>query len=145
MITEQSNPERLLLALDENLDHEVSLVLYGRSALALGFDGVAPEVGSTKDVDAIIRLVELDALVNDEGFWDARDEVNRRYKDDGLYITHLFQEDQVFLRHDWNEHIVPIQRPETKWLRLFRPHTIDLILTKMMVGQTTWTCKTWRS
>ena len=26
------------------------------------------------------------------------------------------------------------QRPPTRWLRLFRPHTIDLILTKMMRG-----------
>ena len=25
-------------------------------------------------------------------------------------------------------------RPETRWLRLFRPHTVDLILTKMMRG-----------
>lgn len=129
-----TNPERLLLALDEHLDHEVSLVLYGRSALALGFSGAAEEVGATKDVDAIIRMVELDALVKDEGFWDARDAVNARFKDEGLYITHLFQEDQVFLRPDWERHIVPLLRPPTRWLKLFRPHTIDLILTKMMRG-----------
>lgn len=129
-----SNPERLLLTLDEHLDHEVSLVLYGRSALVLGFNNVAEEVGSTKDVDAIIRLVELDALVNDEGFWDARDAVNERFKEEGLYITHLFQEDQVFLRPDWEQHILPVLRPPTRWLKLFRPATIDLILTKMMRG-----------
>ncbi len=129
-----SNPERLLLTLDEHLEHEVSLVLYGRSALALGFNNVAEEVGSTKDVDAIIRLVELDALVNDEGFWDARDAVNERFKEEGLYITHLFQEDQVFLRPDWEQHILPVLRPPTRWLKLFRPATIDLILTKMMRG-----------
>lgn len=129
-----SNPERLLLTLDEHLEHEVSLVLYGRSALALGFNNAAEEVGSTKDVDAIIRLVELDALVNDEGFWDARDAVNERFKEEGLYITHLFQEDQVFLRPDWEQHILPVLRPPTRWLKLFRPATIDLILTKMMRG-----------
>lgn len=28
-------------------------------------------------------------------------------------------------------------RPPTRWLRLFRPHTIDLILTKMMRGNDT--------
>ncbi len=84
-----SNPERLLLALDERLDHPVSLVLYGRSALDLGFDGAPAEVGSTKDVDAIIRLVQLEDLVNDEGFWDARDAVNELFKGEGLYITHL--------------------------------------------------------
>ena len=29
---------------------------------------------------------------------------------------------------------VPLQRPPTRWLRLFRPATLDLILTKMMRG-----------
>lgn len=129
-----TNPERLLAALDEHLDHTVPLVLYGRSALVLGFSDVLAEAGTTKDVDAIIRLVELDALVNDEGFWDARDAVNERFKDEGLYITHLFQ-DQVFLRPEWEQHIVPVLRPPTRWLKLFRPATIDLILTKMMRGE----------
>lgn len=129
-----SNPERLLTALDDNLGHEVALVLYGRSSIALGFDGAAPEVWVTKDVDAIIRLVQLDALVQDDAFWDARDVVNERFKEEGLYITHLFQEDQVFLRPDWDQHLVPITRPPLVHLRLFRPHVIDLILTMMMRG-----------
>ena len=30
--------------------------------------------------------------------------------------------------------MVPITRPPTRWLRLFRPATLDLILTKMMRG-----------
>lgn len=134
MNTRSSNPEKLLTALDDNLDHEVSLVLYGRSSIALGYQGAAPEISTTKDVDAIIRRVQLEDLVNDEQFWDARDAVNERFKDEGLYITHLFQEDQVFLRPDWESHLVPIHRPATLHLRLFRPHTIDLILTKMMRG-----------
>jgi len=29
---------------------------------------------------------------------------------------------------------VPVLRPPTRWLKLFRPHTIDLILTQMMRG-----------
>ena len=52
----------------------------------------------------------------------------------GLYITHLFRADQVFLRRDWEKYLVPITRPPTRWLRLFRPATLDLILTKMMRG-----------
>jgi hypothetical protein len=32
------NPERLLLALDDALDHEVPLIIYGRSAVWLGFE-----------------------------------------------------------------------------------------------------------
>ena len=41
---------------------------------------------------------------------------------------------QVFLRKNWEKHLVSISRPSTKWLRLFRPATLDLILTKMMRG-----------
>ena len=40
----------------------------------------------------------------------------------------------MFLRPDWEQFIVPVRRPPTRWLKLFRPHTIDLILTKMMRG-----------
>lgn len=53
-------------------------------------------------------------------------------------MTHMFDEDQVFLRPDWSEHIVPVLRPATRHLKLFRPHTIDLILTKMMRGDDEW-------
>ena len=46
----------------------------------------------------------------------------------------MFPEELVFLRPGWADHIVPVLRPETRFLKLFRPHTIDLILTKMMRG-----------
>lgn len=134
MSSAESNPAKLLRSLDEFLDHPVSLVLYGRASLALGFDRVPQEIGSTKDVDVIVPEVELSAFENDEGFWAARDAVNDRFEGEGLYITHIFSEHQVFLRPDWADHIVPVLRPPTRNLKLFRPHTIDLILTKMMRG-----------
>ena len=134
MTDAENNPTKLLRTLDEFLDHPVPLVLYGRASLALGFDQVPDEIGATKDVDVIVREVELAALENDEGFWAARDAVNDRFEGEGLYITHIFTEHQVFLRPDWQNFIVPVVRPATRWLRLFRPHTIDLILTKMMRG-----------
>ena len=133
-----SNPERLLLALDALLDHRVNLVLYGRSAVWLGFENPPPAVGATKDVDAIIRMSQLDELVNDEQFWDSRDAVNEQFKGEDMYITHLFQENQVFLRSDWLAHLVPLAKPVTRQLDLFRPATIDLILTKMMRGNDEW-------
>jgi hypothetical protein len=77
---------------------------------------------------------QLDELTNDELFWDALERTNKDLEPQGLYITHLFQEDQVFLRPDWESQIVPVLRPPTRWLRLFRPATVDLILTKMMRG-----------
>ena len=67
-------------------------------------------------------------------FWDARDAVNQRFKAEGLYITHLFPESEVLLRRHWAEHIVPITRIRLSHLDLFRPATLDLVLTKMMRG-----------
>ena len=48
-----ANPERLLFTLDAGLDHAVRLIVYGRSAVWLGFDN-PPAAAATKDVDAII-------------------------------------------------------------------------------------------
>lgn len=58
----RNNPTEVLLALDCELDHEVSLVLYGRAALALGFENASPEFATTQDVDAIITLSQLPEL-----------------------------------------------------------------------------------
>ena len=131
------NPTEVLLALDHELDHEVSLVLYGRAALYLGFSGAPAEFGTTQDVDGIIRLSQLPALLEDHGFWEAQERANHILEPRGLYITHLFSEDQVFLRPVWEQYMVPVPQPETRWLRLFRPHAVDLILTKMMRGNDT--------
>ncbi len=38
MSAASSHPELLLFALDEALDHEIRLIIYGRSAIWLGFD-----------------------------------------------------------------------------------------------------------
>jgi len=128
------NPTQVLLALDRELDHEIPLVLYGRAALHLGFPTHPGIYGTTQDVDGIIRLSQLSDLMNDEAFWLAQERANQYLEPQGLYITHLFSEDQVFLRPDWEHYLVPVDRPPTRWLRLFRPHAIDLVLTKMMRG-----------
>ncbi len=129
-----SHPELLLLALDEALDHEVRLIIYGRSSIWLGFDNPPAAAATTQDVDAIIPNEQVQALADDLRFWDARDAVNERFKSAGLYITHLFPESEVFLRRQWADHIVPITRLPLKRIKLFRPETIDLVLTKMMRG-----------
>jgi len=128
------NATRILQKLDEPLDHPVRLILYGRAALQLGFQNPPPDVAASKDVDGIVPLSDLEALNADDGFWDAQEATNRALRPDGLYITHLFRADQVFLRRDWERHLVAIGRPLLRWLRLFRPSTLDLILTKMMRG-----------
>lgn len=129
-----AHPEKLLIALDEGLDHEVRLIIYGRSAVWLGFDNPPAAAATTHDVDAIIPTDQVQPLADDMRFWDARDAVNERFKAEGLYITHLFPESEVFLRRDWISHIVPVGRPTLRWLRLYRPATVDLVLSKMMRG-----------
>jgi hypothetical protein len=128
------NPSLILLAVDRRLDHEVRLVLYGRSAVCLGFDNSPPEAARTQDVDAIISFTQSRELERDPGFWDAIEGANAELAAKGLYITHLFSETEIFLRRDWCNHLVPVSRPALRWLRLFRPATVDLILTKMMRG-----------
>ena len=129
-----NNPVEILHTLDQQLDHEVKLVLYGRAALSLGFDHAPSHFQATQDVDAIISLSQLPVLTNDEQFWQSIERTNELLSPKGLYITHLFAEDQVFLRPEWEHCIVSIQSIKTNFLKLFRPHVIDLILTKMMRG-----------
>jgi hypothetical protein len=52
----------------------------------------------------------------------------------GIYLTHIFEEWQIILRRDWFAHRVIVQRPPLNHLRLYRPATLDLILSKMMRG-----------
>lgn len=129
-----SNAVRIVTALDALLDHEVTLVVYGRAAIALGFDSPPRPVEMSLDVDIILRDSQTAALEADDQFWNAHEAVNAQLDREGLYMTHLFGERQVFLRRQWEAAIVPVLRPPLRHLRLFRPATIDLILTKMMRG-----------
>lgn len=130
-----NNPTRILRTLDRHLDHPVSLVLFGRAAICLGYTGSSAEAAATQDVDAILQLAQLESIEQDGQFWEALAQTNQDLEPEGLYITHLFQEDQVFLRREWAGDIVPIRLEELIHLSLFRPATIDLILTKMMRGR----------
>jgi hypothetical protein len=128
------NPSLVLQTVDRHLDHEVRLVLYGRAALWLGFDEAPPEAARTQDVDAIISADQERELAADTRFWDAVETVNAELAAQGLYLTHLFSEREVFLRRQWHQSLVTVDRPVLRWLRLCRPATVDLVLTKMMRG-----------
>ena len=65
-----SNAERIILALDRHLDHDVELVVYGRAALALGFGSAPDSVKRSLDVDAIIPASRVEGFRNDHN--DAR-------------------------------------------------------------------------
>jgi hypothetical protein len=128
------NPSLILQTVDNHLHHEVKLVLYGRAALWLGFNSPPPEAAKTQDVDAIISVIQEKEFGQDLSFWDAIEAANAELLAQGLYITHLFSEREVFLRQRWEQNTVKVTRPQLNWLRLFRPATLDLVLTKMMRG-----------
>lgn len=128
-----NNPLKILQNLDKHLSLPVNLVIYGKAAIALGFPFPPNDAGTTMDVDAILPMKELDAIVQNERFWDALDKTNQELESDGLYMTHIFQEDQVILSPNWLENTVPIELGLTH-IQLRRPSTLDLVLTKMMRG-----------
>jgi hypothetical protein len=85
-------------------------------------------------VDFIISLSHEKILHADMAFWDALERTNADLKGEGLYMTHLFSATEVFLRRNWEENLVPVPRPVLRHLLLFRPATIDLVLSKCMRG-----------
>jgi hypothetical protein len=120
----------LLGALDRELDTPVELTLYGRAAIALGFSTPPPDAALSKDVDGVLWLGQAEELLA-TNFWDAVGEVNREFADRGLYISHLFCEDQVILSPDWKHRRTPIAGDWAK-LRLHRLGDADLLLSKLM-------------
>ncbi len=129
-----NHAEIILRALDRHLSHETPLVLYGRAALVLGFDDPPSEAAASLDVDIILPLDQAVALDEDFAFWDALEAANAELSSAGLYVTHLFAENQVILRPQWRQHLASIALPGLHHLLLSRPHALDLLLTKMMRG-----------
>lgn len=127
-----NHPETILRTLDQHLIGPTRLILYGRAALALGFPDSPAEFAATLDVDAILPRVELSAIEKDDHFWAALEKTNAELEPAGLYITHLFVDDQLILTPDWTQRLIPIELTKFKHLHLFRPDVGDLILTKMM-------------
>jgi hypothetical protein len=66
-------------------------------------------------------------------FWEAQQRTNAELEPEGLYLTHLFRELEVILTPDWvsRRFRIPL---ELRRLEVFRPATLDLILTKMARG-----------
>lgn len=129
-----SNAARIVTVLDGLLTQEAILVVYGRAAIALGFNEPPEATTRSLDVDVILTTSQEEAFQRAPEFWDAQGELNRVLADEGLYMTHIFPADMVFLRRQWEREIVAVLRPPLRYLRLFRPATLDLLLTKMMRG-----------
>ncbi|MCC5848361.1 MAG: hypothetical protein JJU29_09720 [Verrucomicrobia bacterium] len=126
-----SNPEKILRELDRHLHGVVDLILYGRGALSLAFPDYE-DWSSTMDIDVIIPTLMVETFDMNSDFWNGLEKTNSTLCDEGLYLTHLFLEEQVILSKDWRNHCKPIRLPGLRNLNLSRPAIEDLILTKMM-------------
>jgi hypothetical protein len=128
-----NNPLRILQTLDRHLTAPAEMTLFGRAALALGYVGSPPAFAATHDVDAILPLSWLGAEDQNLDFWQAQQRTNAELEPEGLYLTHLFRELEVILTPDWLKGRVRVPF-EFQRLTVFRPSTLDLILTKMARG-----------
>ena len=124
-----SNALIILRELDAKLRAPIRLVLFGRGALALGFQPALPKWTQTLDVDAIIPIQEENEFEENDDFWTALEAVNDALGHKELYFTHLFNEDQIILSKGWHEKIVPLPL-HLRNVVLYRPSTLDLILSK---------------
>jgi len=125
-----SNPLRILRTLDQQLTLPAEITLFGRSALALGYPQAPTHFHNTQDVDGILPLAWLQPPDEHQDFWQAVQRTNIELESDGLYLTHLFREVDVILQPDWIDRRLRLDVGLRK-LTVFRPATIDLILTKM--------------
>ncbi|MSU62576.1 MAG: hypothetical protein EXS31_09290 [Pedosphaera sp.] len=128
-----NNPLHILQTLDRHLTTRTEITLFGRAALALGYAPCPAASAATQDVDAILPLAWLAAEAENLDFWEAQHRANTDLESEGLYVTHLFRELEVVLTPDWLTRRVRIPL-ELRHLAVFRPATLDLILTKMGRG-----------
>lgn len=126
-----NNAEKILSALDAKLSKVVELTLYGRAAFALGFESAPKEFARSTDVDAILWIGQAEELAQKTNFWEAVEEVNQEFRDQELFIPHLFEENQVILTPAWKRERVRIHGPWKK-LAVSRLGDVDLFLTKLM-------------
>jgi hypothetical protein len=128
-----NNPQHILQTLDRHLTKPAEVTIFGRAALALGFQNSPAAFATTHDVDAILPLSWLAAKDQNLDFWEAQQKTNTELEPSGLYITHLFRELEIILTPDWLNRRVHVPL-ELQKLAVFRPSTLDLILTKMARG-----------
>jgi hypothetical protein len=128
-----NNPLRILQTLESHLSAPAEITLFGRAALALGYNGSPAAFSTTHDVDLVLPLPWLAAEDENLDFWEAQQRTNAELQSEGLYLTHLFRELDVILTPDWLTRRVrlPLKLPR---LAVFRPAALDLILTKMARG-----------
>jgi hypothetical protein len=128
-----NNPLRILRTFDRHLTAPAEMTLFGRAALALGYTACPTAFAATHDVDAILPIPWLAAGDSNMNFWEAQQRANAELEPEGLYLTLLFGELDIILTPDWLSRRVRLPL-DLQRLTVFRPTTLDLILTKMARG-----------
>ena len=95
-----SNTQRILSTLDKYLSSEIDLVVYGKSAIHLLFEGDR-RISLTNDVDLIVPEVQVHVFDKRIDFWDALEKTNQDLEKSSLYSTHIFDEKQIILQPNW--------------------------------------------
>lgn len=123
--------QKILSELDSHLTSAVELSLYGRAAFLLGFEDPAPEFSQSLDVDGVLWMGQAEYLFEETNFWSALETTNENLESENLYMSHLFEENQVILSKDWKKNRVSIAGA-WKHLTLLRLSDEDLLLSKLM-------------
>jgi hypothetical protein len=128
-----SNPEIILRELNKQLSEPLELTIIGRAALILGYNPpiLGEHAGQTFDVDLVIPSDQEQALDRNDSFWSALERTNDLLRTADLYLTHIFLETQIILGENWKDRRVRIALPGADNLVLFRPSSLDLLLSKM--------------
>jgi hypothetical protein len=98
------NSEFILRALDQCLPRRIgiSLHLLGGGALDLVY-GIAR---FSEDVDCVCTLAEAHTMDSEE-FQNALEKANDLVEPQGLYLTHIFDEDELVHLPDWTSRLTP--------------------------------------
>ena len=91
-----SNTQRILATLDKYLSSKIDLVVYGKSALHLLFQGDR-RISLTNDVDLIVPELQIKIFDKRIDFWEALEKTNQDLERFNLYFTHIFDEKQIVL------------------------------------------------
>ena len=126
-----SNAERILHRLDELLNAPAELTLFGRAAFQLGFADLPPEYGRSLDVDGVLWAGQSEQLLRETNFWTALEQLNEEFSSEGLFISHLFEEQQLILTPEWRAQRIVLPGAWQR-LQVLRLGNGDLFLTKLM-------------
>jgi hypothetical protein len=123
------NSEFILARLDDCLKHRLTVTLHLLGGAAL--DLVYGIERFSEDVDCICTMTEAQAIDSDE-FQDSVAAANKALEPHGLYLTHIFDEEELVHLPDWPSRLTPPppQAPSFPHFSYDAVSAEDIILSK---------------